>query len=217
MTSQEPYLKNAYLSVGAIAVAAFVATLFINTPVIQVASGFAPFAVVYIVAQALERFLEPFSELKSTGAEEKNEAKKKVVEKRTEVRVARRAFEASLIPAEGRDTDAMLAKQQNLDLAKDAATQASTDLGVIERKRAVLFWAIASILGLVISATLGLGLIQSVASVNGGHASDFFRGVDVVVTGIAIGAGTKPLHDLIEVLQETKKEKKGNGAAAAAT
>lgn len=66
----------------------------------------------------------------------------------------------------------------------------------------------------MISAILGLGLIQSVALVNGGHPSDFFRAVDVVITGIAIGAGTKPLHDLIEVVQETKKEKKKAVAAS---
>jgi len=34
------------------------------------------------------------------------------------------------------------------------------------------------------------------------------HGLDLLATGLAIGGGTKPLHDLIKNLQEAKNDKK---------
>jgi hypothetical protein len=189
--------EHPYPWVCGFAVAAFVATMVFNTPKIQVAAGFAPFAVVYIAAQAIERFLEPLSEAAGTGAATKKDAKQDVAAKTSALNTVR---------AEGGDESLLALKQVEVANAK-------RNLSDADRQRVKYFWAISSIIGLVVSAILGLGLIQSVATVNGGEPSDFFRAVDVVITGLAIGAGTKPLHDLIEVIQETKKEKKQATAA----
>ena len=62
-------------------------------------------------------------------------------------------------------------------------------------------WALASFLGIVIAAWVGLGLLHTVG------VQDAPRWVDVVVTGLAIGGGTKPLHDLIGNLQASKESK----------
>src|ERR1700722_4531565 len=48
---------------------------------------------------------------------------------------------------------------------------------------------------LVLAGSFGFFLLQSVAS---DHVN---RALDLVVTGLAIGAGTKPLHDLITSIQ----------------
>jgi hypothetical protein len=194
MKNLSPYVKHCYRTVIAVGALAFAATLVLHTPTIVIAAGFAPFAVVYIVAQALERLLEPIS-----GVFGKVKEKKETAE---DVDAAK-ANARTLVGAD----EVAAAKQKVVEKDKDAVK--------VEEERATFFWAVASCLGLAISAILGLGLIQSVASVNGGHPSDFFRAVDVVVTGLAIGAGTKPLHDLIESIQETKKEKKKDATAAA--
>ncbi len=56
------------------------------------------------------------------------------------------------------------------------------------------FWAIASVCGLGISG-VGFFLLQSVSS---DHVNTV---LDLAVTGLAIGAGTKPVHDLITSIQ----------------
>lgn len=56
-------------------------------------------------------------------------------------------------------------------------------------------WAIASVCGLGLSGGFGFFLLQSVAST---PVNSF---LDLSVTGLAIGAGTKPLHDLITSIQ----------------
>lgn len=83
----------------------------------------------------------------------------------------------------------------------------------IEADRAVAFWAVATLLALGVCLILGLGLIESIASIGGGKVPSLFKGADLVITAIAIGAGTKPLHDLIGVIQNSKQ--KGDPAAKA--
>jgi hypothetical protein len=41
-------------------------------------------------------------------------------------------------------------------------------------------------------------------------ASIKWEALDVFVTGLVIGSGTKPLHDLITLVQEKKEEKSGD-------
>lgn len=66
----------------------------------------------------------------------------------------------------------------------------------------VLVWGIASFLGIVLSGWLGLALLRSVG------VPSTPRVLDIIVTGLAIGGGSKPLHDLISNLQASKDEKK---------
>jgi hypothetical protein len=76
--------------------------------------------------------------------------------------------------------------------------QAAADQAVADARRterAIIFWAIASICGLGISGGFGFFLLQSVAS---SHVNTV---LDLAVTGLAIGAGTKPVHDLITSIQ----------------
>jgi hypothetical protein len=64
-------------------------------------------------------------------------------------------------------------------------------------QRAMIFWAIASTCGLVLYGGFGFFLLQSVASPHT-HVNSF---IDLAVTGLTIGAGTKPLHDLVTSVQ----------------
>jgi hypothetical protein len=111
---------------------------------------------------------------------------------------------------------AAVTKKTALELA--AAAQAELDQRRADK--AVAYWAVASGLGLLLSATMGLYLLHIVGLRGDGLADDgtwtsdviSAAGVrhmlDILVTGLAIGGGTKPLHDLISNLQAAKDNKK---------
>jgi uncharacterized membrane protein YfcA len=85
-------------------------------------------------------------------------------------------------------------------------TKATADQA--RRARGIVLWGFASALGMVGSGACGVLLLRT-AGVTG--ARPVF---DILVTGLAIGAGTKPLHDLISNIQ---KSKEGKEDAAATT
>jgi hypothetical protein len=49
---------------------------------------------------------------------------------------------------------------------------------------------------------LGLGPVEAIAQQR--PSSEFLRTVDVLLSGLAVGAGTKPLHDLIARIEKAK-------------
>ncbi len=148
----------------------------IKPTTIGFAKNYVPYAGVVASAAALERLLEPLSQwlMPTTGA--------------------KAAAAASRNDAQAKAADPL----KNAADVQPAVKQAATDQAAVETlrtKRAVLFWAIASVCGLGISGGFGLFLLQSIAT---GHVNSF---LDLAVTGLTIGAGTKPTHDLITSLQ----------------
>lgn len=85
---------------------------------------------------------------------------------------------------------------------------AQTKLSQVQADRAAIAWAAASSIALLLCGALGLGILGSLAGVETapGFSADFFAAVDVVVTGLVIGAGTKPLHDLITRIEKSKNK-----------
>lgn len=81
-----------------------------------------------------------------------------------------------------------------------------TVLSQVQADRAVIAWAAASTIALVTCGILGLGMIESLANVDvaEGRSADVFTAFDVIFTGLVIGAGTKPLHDLITKIEKSK-------------
>jgi hypothetical protein len=161
--------------------------------VIKIDEGFSVFAVLYIVTQAIERFLEPIASTRLLGADEVERAKADAKRKAD-------ALGAKLSPVTGPATEA--------DVEEAAAEKqgADTRLQQLQANRKILLWAVASVLGLGAAVLMNLTLIESIASVTkSGAAAGWFERVDVVITGLAIGGGTKPLHDLIAGLESKKK------------
>lgn len=151
----------------------------IKPTTMQVMTGFVPYAGVLAVTAALERFLEPLSDLipPQTGL-----AKDAATEAKTVMRKLAADFKVRTPVV-----------QQH---AQDAATkQALVDRQRFERT--IVFWAIASVCGLAISGGFGMFLLQSIST---NHVNSF---LDLTVTGLTIGAGTKPLHDAIIGIQKT--------------
>jgi hypothetical protein len=168
------YILWAYIAVGIAIVVAVILTVLIHAPALVTATGFTSFSVIYIVAQAIERFLQPISEL---------------VGKPDETKAAQKALVAA-VEAPG---------------AVPAVTKDTADYRKLER--ATYFWAAASCISLIVCAFLGLGLLQTVVEFSNKTVPGWFEAFDVVITGLAIGAGTKPLHDLIDSIQKSKEAK----------
>lgn len=147
-----------------------------NDLTMEIGEGFAPFAVIYVVAQALERGLQPFTFLLGKAKEKSDVKQKLTVAKREE--------------------------------AHDRVEKHEKKLGVIQADRTILFWAIATCPALLICGGLDLGLIQSIAHVTNAsnEVPDWFDRADVVITGVAIGSGTKPLHDVLAFVQNAKQK-----------
>jgi hypothetical protein len=148
----------------------------IKPTTIGIAKNYVPYAGVVASAAALERLLEPLSQvLMPTAAAKTTAAQSKTAAQADAANPQKTAAEV----------------QPKVDQA--ASDQA--DVEALRNNRTVFFWAIASICGLGISGGFGLFLLQSIAT---GHVNSF---LDLAVTGLTIGAGTKPTHDLITSLQ----------------
>lgn len=65
--------------------------------------------------------------------------------------------------------------------------------------RAVLISALAFVLAVLLCENLGLYLLQAVG------ATDVSGNLDVIITALAIGGGSKPLHDFIKSIEKAKE------------
>jgi hypothetical protein len=216
-------------------------------------SNYATYAGLFIMALAIERILEPFSGLfiPSTKAKKVRSRATTAHAKRAVAAVtglhAVAALPAGHAPLEAAAPQAALpaqqataaqqeaaaaqkaaAAQQEAAAAQKAAAVAQTELHHSQGARAVLMWATASILAMLVCASLGVFLLRSVeaptpakaaaaaASVPS-KAKDPNRLLDIFVTGLVVGAGTKPLHDLITQIQTSSGTSKAKAASPTAT
>lgn len=183
-------------------------------------SNYAAYAGLFIMALAIERILEPFSGLFAP----KTKVKKAIC--RATAARAKRAQTAAA--SSGPDSVGAVPVAQMA-----AAAAAQTEFHRSQGARAVLMWATASVLAMFACASLGIFLLRSVetpspakgraasASVSSrsaassapSSAKDPNRLLDLLVTGLVVGAGTKPLHDLISQIQTSS----GNSKAKASS
>jgi len=66
--------------------------------------------------------------------------------------------------------------------------------------RAIWLWIVASALGIGLAFGIQLDLVKA-------SGTAINQTVDQILTGIIIGAGTKPLHDLISYVQKASTKK----------
>lgn len=140
------------------------------------ASDYSAFAALFILAAAVERLLEPFTPYVKPDTED-----------------TKKELEAAVVRAENDDAPETAAnKQAQLDRERS--------------ERAFLLWGIATLVATLACAGLGVLLIRSVAAAAQAPLDDPNRFLDLVVTGFVVGAGTKPLHDLIARLEKQKEK-----------
>ena len=170
-----------------------------NPQALAIPAGISVFALFYAATQSVERLLEPFASLWDTTLPH------------------RQARDQSMAIAENMRTggDPAAATER---LRTAAEHQANIDQQ--RSNRAVIYWAAASVFGLLLAGVLGLyllhvvGLRDDLVGPDGRLAGSWWSAagvrhvLDLLVTGLAIGGGTKPLHDLIQNLQEAKNGRK---------
>jgi hypothetical protein len=152
---------------------------------IQQKEGISVFAVFYLMAQFIERAVEPFSEMK---LQTKPEAK---------------LFS---------DTDTISDLRKMLkDLSENKRDkEAEKKLDKYEAKRVFAFWGLNSFLGILLCYfTVGLFEVVGVSFQPLAVASRTITGhtFDSILSGMIVGAGSKPLHDLIGYLEKQEKTK----------
>jgi hypothetical protein len=81
------------------------------------------------------------------------------------------------------------------------AAEAKERLDQRQRARAYVMWAAATVIGMIASAALGVYVIAAIAVERGPAVP-----IDILVTGLVIGGGTKPLHDLIARIERAKQQ-----------
>ena len=166
-------------------VSAFVGWLLYDQlePTFVVAAGFSAFAPLYILAQGIERLLEPFTKfLGSTTKTNEGRVGKETAEKSRNEHVA-----------------AVLQGQTNVATAVTAADWQAV-LERIRKNTAVIAWGLASAAGILACGAFGIRLLFATGF-------DVTPAVDIFVSGLAVGSGTKPLHDLISNIQKAKDTK----------
>jgi len=169
------------------------------TPFVPTA-GISLFAVFYILAQALERFSELGTHLfgrigaatpDPQAGVETGEGKPTSTTKKDAVR----NLEASI-------AEVMNSLAKGTGEAKVVkVAHAKRSLNQVRANRALIIWSFNSCLAALGCGLLGLNVLRTVG----------MQGVpivlDIAITALAIGGGTKPLHDLISNLQQAKEKK----------
>jgi hypothetical protein len=88
---------------------------------------------------------------------------------------------------------------------KDRAPEFQNAIEISRRLTAVVTWGAATGLGFLLCAVLNITLLQAVRA-NGSGQPPFWA--DLLVTGLVVGAGTKPLHDLVANIERGKNSKR---------
>ena len=86
---------------------------------------------------------------------------------------------------------------------QDAAAAVEA-LNVRKLQRATVFWAIATCLGMSVAAAMNLYFMNTVGITIGQ------RWEEILATGLIIGGGTKPLHDLVNLISSKSAATEGN-------
>ncbi|MEV0290688.1 hypothetical protein AB0H36_41720 [Kribbella sp. NPDC050820] len=152
----------------------------------HVVANSSPFAALAVLALAVERFLEPWSRFigPNTG--------KRQDERDAE---AERASSSASTPARSEDADDPVRKL--------ARKQAAVDQGREMNK--IIFWGIAVGLSFLLAGVLNVLLIRAIAPSGADYPSAW---ADLLITGLVIGVGAKPLHDLVAQIEKSKESKK---------
>jgi hypothetical protein len=167
-------------------------------------AGIDLFAVYYILAQTLERITEVTTYLiphigaaiavKKSGLNGNAKTEVKVKTKQQAI--------------DNRDT-AIKKAENHLDEGKTDEAQSAANTAASEQEavnnirddRTLFLWGFNVMLATIGSGLLGLALLSTIGVTNVNSI------VDYIVTGIAVGSGTKPLHDLISNIQKSKENK----------
>jgi hypothetical protein len=145
-----------------------------NATPFQIGNQISAYAALIVFAGAVERILEPFSNLLPGSR-------------------ARSRYESAVA--------ALANGHPATSLTEVATAKAKLDRALANRT--VLMWGLATGVAAVVSAAGGFYVLHMIAAQN--WVSQIPTWVDALVTGLVVGTGTKPLHDLITKAQTAKE------------
>lgn len=182
-TSTGP-IAYALIAAGVVAACVLFASFVVQHPPFPppksppVVEGLTIFAVFFVGAQALERLLEPLALALNLGAVEKSTA-------REEAKTVQQLADNPLV------TD--ITEQLTRAVEAKAVDQKKT------AERTILYWGIATGLAALASGLFGFYFLSTV-----GIAVPAVW-MEILGTALIIGSGTKPLHDLISMIEKKKE------------
>jgi len=148
----------------------------LDTAVIQPPDTATTFVVLLVFAAAVERLLEPFTRVFPGSA-------------------AAARVEQAKAAAANRGPEVTYDDMVYLARAEAEAERAKAS-------RAVLLWGLATAVATVVSTICGFYLLHAVA---GPSWNGIPTWADALVTGLVVGSGTKPVHDLVTMAQSKAK------------
>ena len=101
-----------------------------------------------------------------------------------------------------KETQVRALARAQADDADQIAVDCQLAVDMCRRLTAVVTWGVATGLAFLLCAQLNITLMQAVRA-SGSGAPPFWA--DLLVTGLVVGAGTKPLHDLVASLERGKQ------------
>ena len=182
------------------------------------AEGVTVFALFYVLAQAIERLLTPIARLVPTTKPESttSSASGTSVSGFSGLTTRSMAFKHRAAAVEEcANTEASAASEDAAAAAAMAQAQNAANWQETLQQtyvNATTVWALGAAFAFVACAWLDVYLLNAIAV----DAWDPPRELDLLVTGLAIGGGTVPLHNLIDRIQK-KDDKQASNTATSAT
>jgi hypothetical protein len=199
-----PESESILFAYGIVLITALVVIRRADTTAPPALDGEALLAVGLFLSQGIERFLEPASRWAgrlSTDMADKTGVAESRSDKRKLVTMRNHAFADA-----AEDSQRVVIEKKKLTACGVAANkQAATEQ--FGANASVVLWGLAVTIGLVLALLLDLRLISAT-----GARLD--HRLDLILSGIAIGSATKPLHDLITTLSAAKKKNEAAPAGA---
>ena len=237
-----PWILSAFVILAAGTAASYFVWKGVKPADFMPSSNYATYAGLFIMALAIERILEPFSGLFVPTMKVKKATSRATAAraKRAQTAATISGPHAAAVVPVGPAKRVAVAQQaavaqraavaQQAAAARQAAAAAEKEAAVAQAAlhrsqsaRAVLMWATASVVAMFACAALGVFLLRSVetpgpaktiaASSAPSPAESPNRVLDLLVTGLVVGAGTKPLHDLISQIQTSSGSSKAKASS----
>jgi hypothetical protein len=147
-----------------------------------VTAGFNAFALLFVMSLAIERLIAPIAPILGPDT---TVAKAKLISAKATVSAQAPGQSGPVAHVAGAAGPVTLAHAQG-------------EVADSRSKTALVTWGVATGLACILSASLNVTLLHAMTTTTGTHSPYW---VDLLVTGLVVGAGTKPLNDLWSRLQ----------------
>jgi len=149
-----------------------------KTDLLVVSSSWSAFGALFVLALAVERLINPVSEWLGPSTTD---------------------------AAVERDKKVAAAQNTPTTATAKAAAEGQDRLTRARRETAIIAWAVATAVAYVACGGLKVLLLSAIVDTTRGGSPG--RPLDLLVTGLVVGAGTKPLHDLVSNIQKASSGK----------